>query len=129
VAVYQHPLWVDYRKRVADLKLQRSENPYEFVEDPSVDERFWSRFHNDYYYSVLYQEGKCGTKAPLFPHKHVVIDSLHHHNHPEINDLVTKLDEWCLLPLMTFEKSWNEEIICQFWATLWIDADNEFYIG
>jgi hypothetical protein len=53
----------------------------------------------------------------------VVLDSLKQHNHPEIDALVSKLDEWRILPLMTFQKPWNAEIICQFWATLWIDAE------
>jgi hypothetical protein len=25
---------------------------------------------------------------------------------------------------MRFQKPWNAEIICQFWATLWIDAEH-----
>jgi hypothetical protein len=47
------------------------------------------------------------------------IDNL---NNPKIHRLVADLDAWRLLPLMTFQHNWNEEIICQFYATLWIDS-------
>jgi hypothetical protein len=51
---HQPHLWVDYRKRVQDLKIQRSENPYNFIKFVGVEERFWSQFHQDYYHSVLF---------------------------------------------------------------------------
>lgn len=122
---YSVPLFVDYNKRVEDLKIQRSENPYQFVKDPSVEERFWSRFHSDYYFTVLYKHGRSGSKAPIFQHKCLLLSSLKAHDHPEMTQLLSDLDDWRLLTLMTFQHSWNEEIICQFWATLWIDSEHK----
>jgi hypothetical protein len=45
-------------------------------------------------------------------------------NNPYIHRLVADLDAWRLLPLMTFQHNWNDEIISQFYATLWIDSQN-----
>lgn len=79
------PLFVNYMKRVGDLRIQRSKNPYELIRDPSVDARFWARFHLDYYYLVLYKCGRSGSKAPIFPHKYLLLSSLSDLNNPEIN--------------------------------------------
>jgi hypothetical protein len=37
---YQPSLPVDYSKRAGDLRVQRSENPYHFIQNPSVDLHF-----------------------------------------------------------------------------------------
>ena len=49
--------YMDYseRRRAGDLRLQRLENPYLFVRDDSVDRRFWSRFQQDYYMSIIWK--------------------------------------------------------------------------
>jgi len=114
-------LGIDYKKRLVDLRNQRSENPYKFVKFEGVEERFLSQFHNDFYESVLYKTSKVTKNGPLFQHKYVVLKSLQEFNHPKVTILIHKLEEWRILPLMTFEKNWNEEIIFQFWPTLWVD--------
>jgi hypothetical protein len=121
---YQPSLPVDYSKRAGDLRVQRSENPYQFIRNPSVDVRFWSRMHSDYYYKVLFKSGQRGSSPPIFQHKWVQRTSLDNLNNPDIHRLVADLDACRLLPLMTFQHNWNDEIICQFYATLWIDSQN-----
>jgi hypothetical protein len=121
---YQPSLPVDYSKRVGDLREQRSENPYQFIRNPNVDLRFWSRMHLDYYYKVLFKSGQHGSTPPIFHHKWVQRASLDNMNNPDIYRLVADLDAWRLLPLMTFQHNWNDEIICQFYAILWIDSQN-----
>jgi hypothetical protein len=39
--------------------------------------------------------------------------------------LIAKLEEWRILPLMTFKHSWSTEIICQFWVTVHIDSQHK----
>jgi len=104
-------LGIDYKKRLVDLRHQRSENPYKFIKFEGVEERFWSQFHNDFYESVLYKASKVTKNGPLFQHKYVVLKSLQEFNHPEVNALINRLEEWRILPLMTLEKNWNDEII------------------
>jgi hypothetical protein len=68
--------------------------------------------HSDYYYKVLFKSGQRGSSPPIFQHKWVQCTSLDNLNNPEIHRLVADLDAWRLLPLMTFQHNWNEEIIC-----------------
>jgi hypothetical protein len=63
---YQPSLLVGYSKRAGDLRVQRSENPYQFIRNPSVDLRFWSRMHSDYYYKVIFKSGQRGSSPPIF---------------------------------------------------------------
>jgi hypothetical protein len=105
---------IDYSHRLQDLRTQRGENPYIFVRFQGVDESFWSQFHSDYYNSILYQDGKHGTKPPLFIHKYMVLKKLREHQNAEVDAMLAKLDELRILPLMTFQYDWNEEILCQF---------------
>jgi hypothetical protein len=63
---YLPSLPIDYSKRVGDLREQHSENPYQFIKNPNVDIRFWSRMHSDYYYKVLFKSGQRGSTPPIF---------------------------------------------------------------
>jgi hypothetical protein len=100
---YQPSLPVDYSKRAGDLREQLSENPYQFIQNPSVDLCFWSHMHSDYYYKVLFNSGQCGSSPPIFQYKWVRRASLDNLNNPNIHHLVADLDAWRLLPLMTFQ--------------------------
>jgi hypothetical protein len=72
----------------------------------------------------FFKGGQRGSSPLIFQHKCVQRASLDNLNNPKIHRLVADLDAWRLLPLMTFQHNWNEEIICQFYATLWIDSQN-----
>jgi len=77
--------------------------------------------HNDFYSSVLYEASKTTKNGQVFQYKYVVLKSLQEFDHPKVTALIAKLEEWRILPLMTFQMDWNEEILYQFWATLWVD--------
>jgi hypothetical protein len=103
----------------------RQDNPFAWSKFEGVDDRFWSQFHNDYYSSVCMKTGIRGLTTPIIMHKASTLLSLQSHNHPEIDALIQRLEDWCILPLMTFKHDWNSEILCQFWATLYIDEEHK----
>ena len=97
---------IDYRRRAVDLRNQRTENPYQFQKDPSLEDRFWSQFQSDYYWSVIYLLGEQGTSPPIFPHKAINLSSLQNQT-IEIDQLVKDLKEVKLLDFMAFQLNWN----------------------
>jgi hypothetical protein len=44
----------------------------------------------------------------------MVLKKLREHQNAEVDAMLAKLDELRILPLMTFQYDWNEEILCQF---------------
>lgn len=111
-------LAIDYMKQKRDVRRMRQENPFQWCKFQGVEERFWSQFHHDYYLSV------CMPKS-VIQHKAPVRESIERHDHPDLNPMLAKLDEWRILPLMTFKHHWNTEILMQFWVTLYIDEENK----
>jgi len=116
---------IDYKVQSSDVKRMRQDNPFAWSKFEGVDDRFWSQFHNDYYSSVCMKTGIRGLTTPIIMHKASTLLSLQSHNHPEIDALIQRLEDWCILPLMTFKHDWNSEILCQFWATLYIDEEHK----
>jgi hypothetical protein len=90
----------------------REENPFMWSKFEAVDDRFWSQFHKDYYESICMKDGMHDPTTPIINHKAPTLSSLQGHHHPEVDALIAKLEEWHILPLMTFKHSWNIEIIC-----------------
>jgi hypothetical protein len=37
---------------------------------------------------------------------------LREHQNAKVDAMLNHLDEWRILPLMTFQHNWNEEILC-----------------
>jgi hypothetical protein len=103
----------------------REENPFMWSKFEAVDDRFWSQFHKDYYESVCMKDGIHGLTTPIINHKAPTLSSLQGHHHLEVDALIANLEEWHIMPLMTFKHSWNTEIICQFWAIVCIDPQHK----
>jgi len=79
------------------------DNPFAWSKFEGVDDRFWSKFHNDYYLSVCMKRGIRGLTTPIIMHKAPTLLSLQSHNHPEVDALIQRLEDWHILPLMTFK--------------------------
>jgi hypothetical protein len=60
------------------------------------------------------KDGLYGLTTPIIMHKAPTLNSLKGHYHAEIDALIERLEEWRILPLMTFKHEWNIEVICQF---------------
>jgi hypothetical protein len=53
------------------------------------------------------KDGIHGLITPIINHKAPTLSSLQGHHHPEVDALIAKLEEWRILPLMTFKHNWN----------------------
>jgi hypothetical protein len=84
----------------------------------SSNPRFWSHFHADWYSSVyLY------VKKPMVETKWVNWDWMATRCHTIFNQIKAMCDELEMTKIMSFKYNWNNEIICQFYSTLYFDAD------
>lgn len=92
----------------------RQDNPFAWSKFEGVKDHFWSQFHKDYYASIYMKRGILGPTTPINMHKVPSLLSLQNHHHAEIHALIESLEEWCILPLMTFKHDWNNEVIYQF---------------
>jgi hypothetical protein len=84
----------------------------------SHDPRFWSLFHSDWYHSIYLNKAK-----PVVETQWVNWDWMANKRHTIFNQIKVTCDELVMTKMMSFKYDWNKEIICQFYATLYFDAD------
>jgi hypothetical protein len=84
----------------------------------SRDPRFWSLFHSDWYRSIYLNKGE-----PMVETQWVNWDSMANKRHTIFNEIKATCDELEMTKMMSFKYDWNKEIICQFYDTLYFDAD------
>jgi hypothetical protein len=82
-----------------------------------VDPRFWSPFHSDWYRSIYLHK-----KTPVVLTKEVNWDLVVAKKNSNFNKIKTTCDELEMTLMMSFKYDWNEELICQFYATFYFDA-------
>src|ERR1041385_4940931 len=90
------------------------QNPYNSPL-PSKILRFWTTTQKNYYASVLYMAQK------VFPHKN--IPHLDMEDIPSFNNLLQDLFHAKLLQFCSECIHWNEELVLQFYATLYVSGD------
>jgi len=90
------------------------QNPYHSA-PPRKLMRFWTATQKSYYASVLYNQHK------LFPHKH--IPHMDMEDMPCFNSVLQDLHHAQLLRFCSECIHWNEEIVLQFYATLYVSGD------
>ena len=90
------------------------QNPYHSA-PPRKLMRFWTATQKSYYASVLNNQHK------LFPHKH--IPHMDMEDLPCFNNVLQDLHHAQLLRFCSECIHWNEEIVLQFYATLYVSGD------
>jgi hypothetical protein len=112
------PLLVDYRHRVWDIRSMRGRNLYaEDEKDLQLEYHFWHSFHFDFYDSILYYKYLRKREPPVIQMKVIDAYSLGLFKEPKLVQLISDLPKMGLSYLMQFQKHWNNEIICQFYAS------------
>jgi hypothetical protein len=48
---------IDYKAQSSDVKRMRQDNIFDWSKFEGLEYRFWSQFHNDYYFICLHEEG------------------------------------------------------------------------
>jgi hypothetical protein len=94
------------------LKKLRDKNPYEEARTAS-DLRFWAKFQQDYYATVIIKKPKITHKAQYVDWEHMA-----RKNDPIFNEVISNCERQRVEMLMGFRQDWNKEIIAQFYATV-----------
>jgi hypothetical protein len=93
------------------LTKARDENHFEEGKH-NKDHHFWCHFHVDWYRSVIL------TKKTLV----VLMKSINwtYMRHPLFNEIIVVYERYKIYEIMGFNYPWNDEIIMQFYATLYL---------
>jgi hypothetical protein len=84
----------------------------------SLDPLFWYLFHSGWYRSIYLNKGK-----PVVETQWVNLDWMANKKHTIFNQIKATCDELEMTKMLSFKYDWNKEIICQFYATLYFDAN------
>jgi hypothetical protein len=94
------------------LKKLRDKNPYEEAKTAS-DPRFWAKFQQDYYATVIIKKPKITHKAQYVDWEHMARKS-----DPIFDEVMSNCERQRVKTLMGFRQDWNKEIIAQFYASV-----------
>jgi hypothetical protein len=120
--VFWVPLNPDWREKISykgktDLaRKKRKENPVLVEKEPGIDYRFHTTFQQDFYKSVIITKIKPATISQWIDWTYMAA------KHDTIFDeVVTACSAKHLRDVMSFQKNWNNQIIAQFYATLYVE--------
>jgi hypothetical protein len=88
-------------------------NPYEEARTAS-DPRFWAKFQQDYYATMIIKKPKITHKA-----QYVDWEDMSRKNDPIFNEVINNCERQRVKMLMGFRQDWYKENIAQFYATLY----------
>jgi hypothetical protein len=89
---------------------------YSSAKERGTDERFWTFFHQDWYLSVLYNKSKT-----VVPAQWVHINYMKSKRDMHFNRILEVCEFHGITQLLSFWYSWNQEVITEFYATLFFD--------
>ena len=110
----------DYRKDVRGLEQGRLFDPRSEAEKEALDYRFYTWFQQDYYHSMVYERKKTQSHI-LSEHKWVDWKYMKEKKDVDFDQLIQVCKTRGVYKLLEDKYDWNEEVICQFYATLFID--------
>ena len=84
------------------------------------NERFWLWFQADCYETVIMTKTHPTTEMKSINWTH--LDDL---DMPVVHQVVSVCDRMNLQTIMSFNCDWNEEIVAQFYATLYVDREGK----
>ena len=105
------------------LQDMRFQNPTFRVRDVRIDgNRFWTLLHVDFYNSVILPK----KHQPILHQRFINWSGCEAIGDPEMTQTLRACEQKRMKTIMTFQYDWNDEIIAQFYSTLWIKhADEE----
>jgi hypothetical protein len=86
---------------------------YNSSKERGTDERFWTFFQQDWYYSALYQKTR-----PVVPMQWVHLDYMKGKKDIHFNRILEACEFHGISHLLSFRYNWNQEIIIEFYSTL-----------
>jgi hypothetical protein len=105
------------------LQDMRFQNPTFHVRDVRIDgNRFWNLLHVDFYNSVILPK----KHQPILHQRFINWSRCEAIGDPEMTQTLRACEQKRMKTIMAFQYDWNDEIIAQFYSTLWIKhADEE----
>ena len=113
---------VDYHRHVAEIHRQHAQALYDETKDLRIEYRFWQPFYFDFYHHLVYLRFINKREAPVVQMKSIDTYELGKLPGLELKQMITDLKRMGLEQLMEFRKPWNNEIICQFYASYHLDT-------
>ena len=107
---------VNYMKNVSRVVSERLNNPYDF-EKNVADYRFWNDFQADFYETVI-----LAKKKPITPMQWIDWDYMARKNDPVFTEVIAACESKRVKNIMAFRYDWCEEVIAQFYATVWFEG-------
>jgi hypothetical protein len=106
---------------VDSLQKIRFTNPTIFPRHPGVlDPWFWNLFQVDFYNSIIITK-----KHPVVHHRVIDWEGCERMHDNDMTQALRIFERKGLKNIMTLEYSWNNEVVAQFYATLWIKKVDE----
>jgi hypothetical protein len=108
------------RKTKQEIINQNHGHPVYDYDHQSSDLRLWSHFHMDWYNSAYRYAKKLVVET-----KWVNWEWMATRRHTIFNQIKAASDVLEMTKTMSFKYDWNNEIMCQFYATLYFDIDGQ----
>jgi hypothetical protein len=96
---------------------------YNSSKERGTDERFWTFFHQDWYRTVLYLKSSLVVKQ-----QYVDIEYMRNKKDMHFNRVLEACDLHGITDLLHFRYNWNQEIISEFYSTLFYDKKERIFI-
>jgi hypothetical protein len=96
---------------------------YNLVKERGTDERFWTFFHQDWYRTVLYPKS-----SPVVKQQYVDIEYMRNKKNMYFNKILEACDLHGITNLLQFRHNWNQEIMSEFYSTLFYDKKERIFI-
>jgi hypothetical protein len=101
----------------------RNKACYNLVKERGTDERFWTFFHQDWYQIVL-----CPKSSPVVKQQYVDIEYMRNKKDIDFNRILEACDLHGITDLLQFRHNWNQEIISEFYSTLFYDKKERIFM-
>jgi hypothetical protein len=102
----------------------RNKPCYNSSKERGTDERFWTFFHQDWYRTVLYPKS-----SPVVKQQYVDIEYMRKKKDPHFKRVLEACDLHGITDLLQFRHNWNQEIISEFYSTLFYDKKERYSCG
>jgi hypothetical protein len=100
----------------------RFQNPTLRIRDARIDgNRFWTLQHVDFYNSVILPK----RHQPILHQRYINWEGCEAIGDPEMSQALRACERKRMKNIMTFQYDWNDEVIAQFYSTLWIKLVDE----
>jgi hypothetical protein len=120
--IFWLPLNSDWREKISYkgktylVREKRKKNLRLVEKEPDIDYRFHTAFEQDFYESVIIPKTK-----PVAISQWIDWNYMEGKGDKIFNEVVTSCRAKHLRDVMAFRKNWNNEIIAQFFATLYVE--------